>query len=251
MYFMETSEVIMNSTISRQEISALKQKAFVKLYSSLNDMQRKAVCLTTGPLLVLAGAGTGKTTVLVNRIAHIMSFGCACEVDDVPKSVTSAVTERNTTSEIEADSYYNLGNTMMAQEKYAEAFEAYKNSLKINPNDEDARYNLEYARWKLIQQQQQQQQQQDQQQQDKEQEEKDQQQQQQNQQQQQDQQQQEENQEQQQQQQQQDQQQQQEMSKEDAERMLKALENQEKQTMEDMNEKKASQMQKRKVQKDW
>ena len=42
-------------------------------------MQRKAVCLTSGPLLVLAGAGTGKTTVLVNRIAHIMSFGCACE----------------------------------------------------------------------------------------------------------------------------------------------------------------------------
>lgn len=84
----------MNSTISRQEISALKQKAFTKLYSSLNDMQRKAVCLTTGPLLVLAGAGTGKTTVLVNRIAHIMSFGCACEVDDIPKSVTSEDIEK-------------------------------------------------------------------------------------------------------------------------------------------------------------
>ena len=84
----------MNSTISRQEISALKQKAFTKLYSSLNDMQRKAVCHTTGPLLVLAGAGTGKTTVLVNRIAHIMSFGCACEVDDIPKSVASEDIEK-------------------------------------------------------------------------------------------------------------------------------------------------------------
>jgi hypothetical protein len=41
------------------------------------------------------------------------------------------------------------------------------------------------------------------------------------------------------------------MSKEDAERMLKALENQEKETMEEMNEKKASQMQKRKSEKDW
>lgn len=156
----------------------------------------------------------------------------------------SDLTQRKTGTELEADSYYNLGNTLMAQEKYAEAFDAYKNSLKINPDDEDARYNLEYARWKLIQQQQQQQQQNQDQQQDQEKKEEQQQQQQQQQQEQQ----QEQNQEEQQQQQ---QQQQQELSKEDAERMLKALENQEKETMEDMNEKKASQMQKRKVEKDW
>ena len=149
----------------------------------------------------------------------------------------SSVTEHNTSNNIEADAYYNLGNSLMAQEKYGEAFNAYKKSLKLNPEDEDARYNLEYARWKMIQQQQQQDQQQDQQQQD--------QQQQEQQQQQQDQQQQD------QQQQQQQQQQQDQMSKEEAERMLQALENQEKETMEDMNEKKAAQMQKRKVQKDW
>ena len=41
------------------------------------------------------------------------------------------------------------------------------------------------------------------------------------------------------------------MSKEDAERMLKALENQEKETMDKMNEAKAAKMQKRKIQKDW
>ena len=70
----------------------------------------------------------------------------------------SELTKRNISQEVESDAYYNLGNTYMAQEKYGEAFEAYKNSLKINPNDNDARYNLEYARWKMIQQQQQQQQ---------------------------------------------------------------------------------------------
>ena len=84
----------MNSTVSRQDVSALKQKAFAKLYSNLNDMQKKAVCTTSGPLLVLAGAGTGKTTVLVNRIAHIMSFGCACETDDIPDGITAEDIEK-------------------------------------------------------------------------------------------------------------------------------------------------------------
>ena len=155
----------------------------------------------------------------------------------------SGVIDHNVSKELESDAYYNLGNTYMAQEKYAEAFDSYKQSLKINPKNDDARYNLEYARWKMIQQQQQnQQQQQDQQQQDQQQD-----QQQQQQQQQQDQQQQQQD----QQQDQQQNQQQQQMSKEDAERMLKALENQEKETMEDINDKKAAQMQKRKSQKDW
>ena len=132
----------------------------------------------------------------------------------------SEVAERNVSKEIESDAYYNLGNTYMAQEKYAEAFDSYKKSLKSNPKNDDARYNLEYARWKMIQQQQQQQNQQNQQQEQK-------------------------------QDQQQQQHQQQQMSKEDAERMLKALENQEKETMEDINDKKAAQMQKRKPEKDW
>ena len=162
----------------------------------------------------------------------------------------SEVTEHNVSKEIESDAYYNLGNTYMAQEKYAEAFDSYKKSLKTNPKNEDARYNLEYARWKMIQQQQQQQQnqQQDNQQKQDQEQKQDQQQQQQNQQQDQQQQQ---DQKQDQQQEQQQQQQQQQMSKEDAERMLKALENQEKKTMEDINDKKAAQMQKRKSQKDW
>lgn len=44
---------------------------------ALNEMQQRAVECTEGPLLILAGAGSGKTTVLVNRVQHIISGGLA------------------------------------------------------------------------------------------------------------------------------------------------------------------------------
>ena len=41
--------------------------------SKMNNKQQEAIEATEGPLLILAGAGSGKTTVLVSRIAHIIS----------------------------------------------------------------------------------------------------------------------------------------------------------------------------------
>ncbi|HVP57454.1 MAG TPA: tetratricopeptide repeat protein [bacterium] len=61
---------------------------------------------------------------------------------------------------VAAMSYYNLGNTAFKSGDYRAAAEAYKRSLLVNPDDKDAKFNLEYA-LRMIQQQQQQQQNQD------------------------------------------------------------------------------------------
>ncbi|MEG2396696.1 MAG: UvrD-helicase domain-containing protein, partial [Oscillospiraceae bacterium] len=59
------------------EILNLRRQIIEKDFNRMNDMQKEAVFKTKGPLLILAGAGSGKTTVLVNRIANLMKYGDA------------------------------------------------------------------------------------------------------------------------------------------------------------------------------
>lgn len=67
----------------KKEIVTLRRQIIEDEFSSLNDKQREAALALQGPLLILAGAGSGKTTVLVNRVAHILRWGNAYESDDL------------------------------------------------------------------------------------------------------------------------------------------------------------------------
>lgn len=69
------------------------------------------------------------------------------------------VAQQTENKDLKAKALHNMGNSLARQEKLEEAVRAYKNSLKLNPNDEETRYNLAKSLKTLKQQQQQQQQQ--------------------------------------------------------------------------------------------
>lgn len=61
--------------LNQEQLVELKQEILSCRFGRMNDRQREAIFKINGPVLILAGAGSGKTTVLVNRIAYMLNFG--------------------------------------------------------------------------------------------------------------------------------------------------------------------------------
>ena len=70
------------------EFCRLRREVIGQNYQILNPEQRKAVLTTEGPLLLLAGAGSGKTTVLIHRVANLIRYGRGSDSLEVPEWVT-------------------------------------------------------------------------------------------------------------------------------------------------------------------
>ncbi len=65
-----------------------RRAAIAMDFQNLNPEQCKAALCTDGPLLLLAGAGSGKTTVLIHRVANLIKYGCGADSNEVPDWIT-------------------------------------------------------------------------------------------------------------------------------------------------------------------
>ena len=85
------SSIIMGETMNQcyeQRFLAARRAVISRRFQHLNEMQQQAVMTTQGPLLLLAGAGSGKTTVLINRIANLIRFGSASDSTEIPAFIS-------------------------------------------------------------------------------------------------------------------------------------------------------------------
>jgi len=75
----------MRDTAFEKRFALARRKAILSDFPRLNDMQKQAAAATEGPLLILAGAGSGKTTVLIQRTANLLRYGSGSDSDWVPE----------------------------------------------------------------------------------------------------------------------------------------------------------------------
>ena len=78
----------MLSEEQRNQFTALRREIIAREFAHMNPRQLEGVLATEGPLLLLAGAGSGKTTVLIHRIANLLRYGRGSDSREVPDYVT-------------------------------------------------------------------------------------------------------------------------------------------------------------------
>jgi DNA helicase-2/ATP-dependent DNA helicase PcrA len=97
--------------------------------SHLNHQQHQAVCHTQGPLLILAGAGSGKTRVIVHRIAYLLAQGvdphCILAISftnravhEMAERVASMIKDRQAVSKLTLSTFHSLGAKILREEIY-------------------------------------------------------------------------------------------------------------------------------------
>ncbi len=75
------------------EFTKIKKHILENKYSHLNGIQKEVVFSVNGPVLILAGAGSGKTTTITNRISYMIKYGDSYNTDFMPRGLTSEMLE--------------------------------------------------------------------------------------------------------------------------------------------------------------
>lgn len=81
---------ILNKSLANK-YTEIKKKLLENSFSRMNPNQKEAVFTVRGPLVVLAGAGSGKTTVIINRIVNMITYGDAYFSEDIPEGVNEEI----------------------------------------------------------------------------------------------------------------------------------------------------------------
>ena len=71
-----------------EKFTQIKKEILSKKFSYLNDIQKEVAFTVNGPLLILAGAGSGKTTTVTSRIAYMVKYGDSYGSDYLPANLT-------------------------------------------------------------------------------------------------------------------------------------------------------------------
>ena len=89
-----------NQIFSKHKNAILENK-----FKKMNEMQKQAIFSINGPLLILAGAGSGKTTVIVNRIAYMLKYGNSYFNDNIHESHYNSIKSILEQDESQLDNY--------------------------------------------------------------------------------------------------------------------------------------------------
>ncbi len=82
--------VVLNKSLEKK-YREIKKKLLENSFSRMNKNQKEAVFAVNGPVVVLAGAGSGKTTVIINRIVNMITYGDAYTSKEVPDGITEEI----------------------------------------------------------------------------------------------------------------------------------------------------------------
>ena len=74
------------------------------------------------------------------------ALAAAERYDKAEETLRAAAADTLRSGDERAEAYFNLGNVQLSQQKLQEALESYKNSLRMNPSDEEAKYNYVYVK---------------------------------------------------------------------------------------------------------